>query len=263
MLMPLQVIQLLVLTTTVNILTINRKSGASRFSIKYVTMIKFRHPNSRGHIKADWIETYRTFSNNSYYDPNYVHYSDLEVINDDTVQPGHCVPVHQHCDMEILGYVIQGPCYHNDNLRNVLYVQSNCVQGMTSGTGIWHTEGNLSDHPIRYLQIWLRPNRHNTPPDYDWHEFTVEEKLNNFCPIASDKGPIIIQSDAKVSAGVFTKDYRYVLNTTRRYYVYVVTGSATINGIVADQGAGFSFEEESEIVITNPNNSEILLFNLR
>ena len=226
-------------------------------------MIKFRHPDTLGHIKNDWIETYRSFSNNSYYDPDYIHFSDLEVINDDTVQPRNCVPIHQHCDMEILGYIIDGPCYHNDNLHNYGDVPSGCVQRMSSGTGIWHTEGNLSDHPIRYLQIWLRPNKHNFPPEYDVMEFTREDKLNNFCPIASNQGPIVIQSDAKVYSGVFNQNFDQVLNNRRRYYAYIINGTATINGYYCTPTSGLSFENEELLQIENPTDSEILLFNLR
>jgi redox-sensitive bicupin YhaK (pirin superfamily) len=226
-------------------------------------MIKFRHPDTLGHLNEDWIETYRSFSNNSYYDPNYIHFSDLEVINDDRVQPRNCVPIHQHCDMEILGYIIDGPCYHNDNLHNYGEIPSGCVQRMSSGTGIWHTEGNLSDNPIRYLQIWLRPNKHNFAPQYDVMEFSREDKLDKFCPIASENGPIHINSDAKVFAGIFTKDHTVHLNPNRKYYMYVVSGTVTINGTVSSELGGFAIENESVIEITYPDNSEILLFDLR
>lgn len=225
--------------------------------------ITYRDPKTLGHLKEDWIETYRTFSNNSYYDPNYIHFSDLEVINDDRVQPRNCVPIHQHCDMEILGYIIDGPCYHNDNLHNYGEVPSGCVQRMSSGSGIWHTEGNLSDNPIRYLQIWLRPNKQNFPPNYDVMQFTREDKLNKFCPIASSTGPIIIQSDAKVFAGIFTENHIVHLNINRRYYVYVISGTVTINGIDTVETGGFSFEQEKTLEISNANNTELLLFDLR
>lgn len=225
--------------------------------------ITYRDPNTLGHLKEDWIETYRTFSNNSYYDPNYIHFSDLEVINDDRVQPQNLVPIHQHCDMEILGYIIDGPCYHNDNLHNYGEVPSGCVQRMSSGTGIWHTEGNLSDHPIRYLQIWLRPNKHNFAPNYDVMYFDRSDKLNRFCPIASNKGPIIIQSDAKVYAGIFTEAFTKELDINRKYYVYVISGTVTINGIDTVATGGFSFEKENILEITHANNTEILLFDLR
>ena len=225
--------------------------------------ITYRDPNTLGHLKEDWIETYRTFSNNSYYDPNYIHFSDLEVINDDRVQPQNLVPIHQHCDMEILGYIIDGPCYHNDNLHNYGEVPSGCVQRMSSGTGIWHTEGNLSDHPIRYLQIWLRPNKHNFAANYDVMYFDRQDKLNRFCPIASDSGPIVIHSDAKLYAGIFTEDFNQELDVNRKYYVYVVSGTVTINGIDAVETGGFTFEQENLLKISNANNTELLLFNLR
>lgn len=225
--------------------------------------ITYRDPSTLGHLKEDWIETYRTFSNNSYYDPNYIHFSDLEVINDDRVQPQNLVPIHQHCDMEILGYIIDGPCYHNDNLHNYGEVPSGCVQRMSSGTGIWHTEGNLSDHPIRYLQIWLRPNKHNFAANYDVMYFDRQDKLNRFCPIASDSGPIVIQSDAKLYAGIFTEDFNQDLDVTRKYYVYVVSGTVTINGIDAVETGGFTFDQENLLKISNANNTELLLFNLR
>jgi quercetin 2,3-dioxygenase len=226
-------------------------------------MITHRPANTRKHMDAGWIETYRSFSNNSYWDPKYVNYSILEVINDDRVQPHNFVPIHQHMDMEILGYVIDGPCYHNDNLRNILQIPTGAVQRMTAGTGIWHLEGNNSDKPIRYLQIWLRPNKMGISPKYDVYQFDPEDKQDKFAAIASQKGsPVIIQSDAIVTAGVFTKSHTENLNTERKYYLYIVSGTATINGIDCVEGDAFMIEQENLLEISNPNNSEMILFNL-
>jgi redox-sensitive bicupin YhaK (pirin superfamily) len=226
-------------------------------------MIKYRPANTRKHMDAGWIETYRSFSNNSYWDPNYVNYSILEVINDDRVQPHNFVPIHQHMDMEILGYVIDGPCYHNDNLRNILQVPTGAVQRMTAGSGIWHLEGNNSDKPIRYLQIWLRPNKMGIQPKYDVYQFDPEDKLDKFAAIASQKGsPVTIQSDAIVTAGVFTKPHTENLSTERKYYLYIVSGTATINGTDCVEGDAFMIEQENLLEISSPNNSEMILFNL-
>lgn len=226
-------------------------------------MIKQRPANTRKHMNAGWIETYRSFSNNSYWDPNYVNYSILEVINDDRVQPHNFVPIHQHMDMEILGYVIEGPCYHNDNLRNILQVPTGAVQRMTAGSGIWHIEGNNSNKPIHYLQIWLRPNKMGIPPKYDVRHFTREDKLNKFANIASqNNSPIIIQSDAIVKAGIFTESYTENLDSTRKYYLYIISGTVTINGYESVEGDGYMFEQENTLEISNPNDSEMILFNL-
>lgn len=226
-------------------------------------MIKHRPAHTRKYMGDTWIKTHRSFSNNSYWDPEYINYSLLEVINDDRIGPHSFVPIHQHMDMEILGYVVEGDCYHNDNLRNVLEVPAGGVQHMTAGTGIWHLEGNNTDTPNRYLQIWLRPNKMGIPPVYDGYIFDREDKLNTFCLIARQhNAPIIIQSDAVVSAGIFTKNHSESIDPLIKHYIYVVKGTATINGYKSVEGDGFMFEDEASVHISDPIECEIILFNL-
>jgi redox-sensitive bicupin YhaK (pirin superfamily) len=222
-------------------------------------MIVKRPADTRGIMKKSWIESRRTFSNNDYITLRYPNFSDLEVINDDIVQPGGHVPLHQHKNMDIFGYVVQGPCYHTDNLGNRTTVQSGGVQRMSSGRGIWHTEGNNSDQPIRYLQLWIKPPVEGTQPLYNNYHYTREDKLNKFCCLNKRLG---ILQDARVYAGIFTEPYTQELNPTRRYYLYMVLGTATINGQEAVEGDGFAFTEETTLEI-NSTESEIILFDLR
>jgi redox-sensitive bicupin YhaK (pirin superfamily) len=162
--------------------------------------------------------------------------------------------------MEILGYVVDGPCDHTDNLGNAGPAESGWVQRMSAGSGIWHTEGNESTRPIRYLQLWIKPEFTNTPPEYTKMYFGPADKLNKFCPIASKEGPIVIKQNAKVSAGLFTQNYLYSLLNRRKYYLYVVQGSATINNVNTVEGDGIAIENEQGLTITDPRNAEILLF---
>lgn len=184
----------------------------------------------------------------------------LEVINDDILQHGHAVPKHEHKNMEILGYVVQGPCHHWDNLGNDCAAESGTVQRMSSGSSIWHTEGNRTGQPIRYLQLWIRPSVTNTPAEYTQQHFSREQKLNNFCLIASNVGPIVIKQQAQVSAGIFTENYTQQLNPQRRYYLYLVLGTATVNGTVIIEGDGIAIENLAALSITNPNEAELILF---
>jgi len=222
-------------------------------------MIVHRPASTRGHIVAPFIDTRRTFSFPSYYDSRYMNFSDLQTINDDRVQYAWQVPWHEHKNMEIFGYVVEGSSHHVDSLGNDVEVPAGAVQRMSAGKGIYHTEGNTSNIPNRYLQLWIRPNEFDTEPRHDWHQFTREDKLNKFCNI-TEKLPI--KQDARLLAGIFTVDYNFDINTDRHYYLYVVSNSANINGIDVIEGDGLSFENESNITITNSVDCEIILFDL-
>jgi redox-sensitive bicupin YhaK (pirin superfamily) len=161
--------------------------------------------------------------------------------------------------MEIFGYVVEGSSHHVDSLGNDVEVPAGAVQRMSAGTGIWHTEGNTADTPNRYLQLWIQPNVHDTEPVHAWHQFTREDKLNRFCNI-TERLPI--KQDARLLAGIFTKNYLQIIDSNRHYYLYVVTGTAVINGQPVVEGDGLSFENENRIEIVNPAESEIIVFDL-
>ena len=223
-------------------------------------MIVKRPASSRGNPRADFINSYRTFSFPSYYDSRYMNYSDLQTINDDRVHYAWQVPWHEHKNMEIFGYVVEGSSHHVDSLGNDVEVPAGAVQRMSSGKGISHTEGNTADTPNRYLQLWIRPAELDTDPRHDWHQFTREDKLNRFCDI-TEKLPI--KQDARLLAGIFTEDFSYDLDNKRKYYLYVITGTARVNDLDLIEGDGLSFDEEAVLRIADPDEVEIILFDLR
>ena len=223
-------------------------------------MIFHRQAHTRGNPTADWITSFRTFYFPPYLDKTYTNFSDLETINDDRVQPRGHVPQHIHKNMEIFGYVVEGSCRHTDNKGHSIDIPAGAVQRMSAGGGIMHTEGNASDKPNRYLQLWIRPHEFNTEPYHDWYQFTREDKLNKFCDI-TEKLPI--KQDARFLAGIFTQDFTFELNPNRNYYLYVVSGISTTNKIPLIEGDGLSFSNESQLNIITETETEIILFDLR
>lgn len=222
-------------------------------------MIIHRPLNTRATVKADWITSYRTFSFPPYRDPRYINFSHLQTINDDRVQPGGHVPWHEHKNMEIFGYVVEGQCRHTDSHGKEIDIPAGAVQRMSSGSSIWHTEGNSGETPNRYLQLWIQPSELDTDSCHDWHQFTREDKLNRFCDI-TEKLPI--KQDARLLAGIFTEDYQFAIDTEKKYYLYVVTGSVVVNGINLSEGDGLRYIDEAQIIISEANESEIILFEL-
>jgi redox-sensitive bicupin YhaK (pirin superfamily) len=161
--------------------------------------------------------------------------------------------------MEIFGYVVEGASHHVDSLGNDVEVPAGAVQRMSAGRGISHTEGNSTNIPNRYLQLWIRPNVSDTEPRHDWHQFTREDKLNKFCNI-TERLPI--KQDARLLAGIFTQNYQFNLDSRRHYYLYMVQGTATVNQQSLTEGDGLSFSGEFLLEIRDPADAEIILFDL-
>src|SRR5215472_6349199 len=125
-----------------------------------VAMMNIRKADERGHASHGWLDTYHTFSFADYYDPQWMGYRSLRVINDDLVMPGQGFGTHPHRDMEIITYILNGALQHKDSMGNGRVIRAGDVQYMAAGTGVQHSEFNPSkEESVHLLQIWIQPDR--------------------------------------------------------------------------------------------------------
>jgi redox-sensitive bicupin YhaK (pirin superfamily) len=231
-------------------------------------MITIRQSNQRGHFDHGWLNTYHTFSFDQYYDPRYMGFRSLRVINEDFVAPGRGFPKHGHRDMEIITYILEGALKHEDSMGNGSVIRPGDVQRMTAGTGVRHSEQNASDKDrVHLLQIWILPNAEGLEPGYEQKAFSEEERRGQLRLIASNDGrddSVQLNQDVSLFASIFEADetLERAMDPARYAWIQVARGSITVNGENADQGDGVIVVAEPQLTIRAQQPSEVLVFDL-
>lgn len=231
-------------------------------------MIKVRKSNDRGHANNGWLDTYHTFSFNTYMDRNFMGYRSLRVINEDRVEAGKGFGTHPHNDMEIITYVLEGALAHKDSLGTGSTIRPGDVQRMSAGRGILHSEMNPSEtEPVHLLQIWLFPSENGLKPSYEQTHFPREEKLNKLRLVASQDGSdgsVTIHQDAKLFASVLEEGetVSHSLDSGRGAWVQVTRGEVKLGDETLVAGDGASVEELTELTLAGVTEAELLLFDL-
>ena len=229
-------------------------------------MTTIRRAAERGHFENSWLNANHSFSFGEYYDPRNMGYSNLRVLNDDTIAPNGGFPTHPHDNMEIVTYVLSGALEHKDSMGNGSIIRPGDVQRMSAGTGIRHSEFNPSpDVPVNLLQIWLRPNTLGVEPEYSQKHFAPEEKRGRLLLIVSPDGKdgsIATYQDSLVYASIL-KDGEKVSHDPeddRQLYLHVATGSLVVNGEQLQHGD--SIVTTGRIEVTTDSEGEFLLFDM-
>lgn len=233
-------------------------------------MINIRKNEERGKANLSWLNTKYTFSFANYYNPNYMGFSTLRVINEDIIQASKGFGTHGHRDMEIITYIIQGALEHKDSVGNGSIIRPGEVQRMSAGTGIFHSEFNPSDKDlVHLLQIWIIPEIQGLEPSYEEKSFSQAQKEGKLCLIGSKNGAensVTIHQDLQLYASLLPKNQviSYEIAEKRCIWLQMVKGEIKINDQLLKLGDGAAITQEKILnIISNSEETEFLLFDLQ
>lgn len=222
--------------------------------------------DSRGDANHGWLKSKHTFSFANYHDPERMGFGALRVINDDFVIGGQGFGKHSHRDMEIISIPLSGKLGHGDNIGNNGIIETGEIQVMSAGTGITHSEMNGDDkEEVKFLQIWVIPNKMNVEPRYQQVRMDDILKPNEFnqvlSPNADDAG-VWIHQDAWFSMGDFDKGITqtYELkNSNNGVYVFVISGKVVVNDNTLDTRDGLGVWDTKNFTMDVIDDAKVLL----
>jgi redox-sensitive bicupin YhaK (pirin superfamily) len=230
-------------------------------------MMTLRKANERGHANYGWLDTYHTFSFGDDYDPKWMGFRSLRVINDDLVMPEQGFGAHPHRDMEIVTYILSGQLEHKDSMGNGRVIRKGELQYMSAGSGVQHSEFNPSkDEAVRLLQIWILPDVKGVKPRYA--EKSLRDAQTGKLHLTTSKtgrdGSIAIHQDAdlwlaKLETG---QKVTHPLAKGRYAWVHIAEGEVKLNGKTLSGGDAAAIDNESAIELVAEKPSQVLLFDL-
>ena len=191
----------------------------------------------------------------------------LRVLNDDQVAAGMGFGTHPHDNMEIISIPLEGDLQHKDSMGNVAVIKKGDIQVMSAGTGIQHSEYNKNkDSLVKFLQIWVFPNKKNVTPRYDQITLNFADRYNKLQQILSpnaDDAGVWIHQDAWFHIGKFDEgveaNYQFK-KEGNGVYAFVLSGSFEIDDTRLATRDGFGVWNTTEINLKAlSTDAEILL----
>lgn len=224
---------------------------------------------TRGNANHGWLQSYHTFSFANYYNPERMHFGVLRVLNDDTVSAGMGFGTHPHDNMEIISIPLEGDLEHKDSIGNTTVIKNGDIQVMSAGTGVKHSEYNKnSDKSVKFLQIWVFPNKKDVQPRYDQITLNKEDRVNKLQQILSpnaDDAGVWIHQDAWFHLGEFEAGKSEAYTIKRKgngVYIFVLSGKLKVNDQELGVRDGYGIWDTESLTLHASEKAEVLVMDV-
>ena len=217
-----------------------------------------------------WLDSHFHFSFAEYYNPDNIHFGALRVLNDDIIAAGTGFEMHPHKDMEIISYIVEGELSHKDSMGNEHTLSKGQVQYMSAGTGIFHSEHNWGDKPMRLVQVWILPDAVGYKPAYGDFRFAWEDRIGRWLPLVTSydnsdsTAPVKVHQDVNFFASLIEKgeSLDFKVGKGRQAYLVVLDGKASVSGIEMTHRDALEIVEE-DVSITADKQSHLYVIEMK
>lgn len=163
---------------------------------------------------------------------------------------------HPHRGLEIYTWVLEGTVYHEDTTGGYGEIGPGEVQRMFSGDWIQHQELNLTDDPVRVIQIWYVADIEHRGLEPHYQQLRKSELPSSragdatIYDIVSDDSPLEQHMKGRLTATAIEPDGSTELEPPRPgedLFLYVTdgAGAAAHNGDAPDLG-------QYDVILANP-----------
>lgn len=233
------------------------------------TTFAIRRAADRGKNHFGWLDTKHTFSFGQYFDPHWMGYRGLRVINEDVVAAGAGFGEHGHQDMEILSWVLDGELEHADSTGGGGKLTPGMIQYMSAGSGVRHSEMNGSkEQLVHFLQIWIEPTSKGGEPRYGERDVSGEVE-GRFVQVAGpdgafEDGAFGIRADARLSIARLEagQSIEVPVALGRHMWLHVARGAVQLGDETVGAGDGAHGLVSDTVTIQAIEASEVLAFDL-
>ena len=215
-----------------------------------------------------WLESRFHFSFANYINYDNMNFGVLRVLNDDIIHPEGGFPTHPHKNMEIISYIVEGEITHEDSMGNAETLKRGEVQYMSAGTGIRHSEFNISKQSdLRLLQMWIVPPKNDIKPLYGSHRYRAEERQNKLLNIVSSQqgsAKVKIHQDVNIYASELeaTMSLEHPIAQDRQVYFVQIEGASLINKVELNAGDALEITNQDKLDIYALSKSHFLFIDM-
>jgi quercetin 2,3-dioxygenase len=230
-------------------------------------MIKHYPYSQLGSANHGWLKSKFHFSFAHYYNPARMNFGKLRVINDDWIAPETGFPLHPHKNMEIISILRTGAITHQDNVGNKGVTKAGEVQVMSAGSGISHSEYNLTKQPLTLFQIWIESNKLDIKPRWETKKFP-SQRASALTLLASgypedSKDALFINQAARIYGGKLAKGTIIEHDINHQAYVLASDGMFKLAGtnanLTMNKGDGAEVTDENSVRIRATTDCEIII----